>query len=317
MTAAPADRALPTRAAFAGVVLMAAASACASLAGLDEFPPPDATASSGQGALGGGGQAGDGGAGARAGSSGSAERGVGAAGGGGGGGGGSGGGCPRSAYGPAMVALGSYCIDETEVTGAQYLQWLATSPSTGGQPSYCEWNDTFAPAGALVASDAPIAGVDWCDAYAFCLADNKRLCGKIGGGSVGYDSGWIDPDQSQWFSACTQDGVTTYPYGSTYEASTCNGYDASQGGTVAVGSFGGCRGTMSPWDQVVDLSGNASEWEDSCSAETGAADFCHRRGGASGTMTPASLACDAAGGTAYTRNGYDVDLGFRCCAELQ
>jgi sulfatase modifying factor 1 len=38
-----------------------------------------------------------------------------------------------------------YCIDGTEVTRAQYQEWLNTSPSTAGQISDCAWNTTFIP----------------------------------------------------------------------------------------------------------------------------------------------------------------------------
>jgi hypothetical protein len=36
----------------------------------------------------------------------------------------------------------------------------------------------------------PITNVDWCDAYAYCAGIGKRLCGKIGGGTL--DQGGLD-----------------------------------------------------------------------------------------------------------------------------
>ena len=48
------------------------------------------------------------------------------------------GGCPGTS-GPVMVDVGGYCIDSTEVTRAQYDQFLQSSPSTGGQPAECAW----------------------------------------------------------------------------------------------------------------------------------------------------------------------------------
>ena len=40
---------------------------------------------------------------------------------------------PKMVY--AMTASGNYCIDSTEVTSAQYLAWLATSPNIAQQPA--------------------------------------------------------------------------------------------------------------------------------------------------------------------------------------
>jgi formylglycine-generating enzyme required for sulfatase activity len=157
--------------------------------------------------------------------------------------------CPAATGGPTLVPVcGGYCIDATEVTRDQYAAWLGTSPVTGGQPAYCSWNTSFTPScewppGAKGAR--PVVCVDWCDAYAYCKAVGKRLCGKIGGGSNGY-SDFADARVSQWYNACSSGGAHTYPYGgagaggtSGYQATTCNGWDKGVHTTVPVGSCSG------------------------------------------------------------------------------
>ena len=112
--------------------------------------------------------------------------------------------------GPAMVMLPEgYCIDSTEVTRAQYQTWLDTNPPTSGQGFDCDWNTSYAPdADCMNAAEVCSTGcdahpqvcVDWCDAYAYCRAVGKRLCGKIGGGANGYDDS-NDASLSQWFNS--------------------------------------------------------------------------------------------------------------------
>src|SRR5262245_456115 len=79
------------------------------------------------------------------------------------------GGCPPSRAGPALVPVpvqmpgAPYCIDETEVSRDQYNVWVARSIAS--LPPGCAFKATFT---ARSGGDTPAAGVDWCDAYAFC-----------------------------------------------------------------------------------------------------------------------------------------------------
>jgi len=90
---------------------------------------------------------------------------------------------------------GTYGIDRTEVSRAQYAKFLVSKGSdTSGQPPYCEWNKSYDPASSVRAAwppldtgDHPVSQVDWCDAYAYCKWAQKRLCGKIGGGPGSLD----------------------------------------------------------------------------------------------------------------------------------
>jgi formylglycine-generating enzyme len=238
--------------------------------------------------------------------------------GGAGGTGGMGGGSPcPGGLGPAMARLDSSCVDVTEVTNAHYAAWLGASPDPGAQLAFCQWNTDFAPAADWPAppsrQDQPVVNVDWCDAFAFCTAAGKRLCGRIGGGPVDFDGAWADAKSSQWMAACSNGGATDYPYGNGYDPAACNGKDyAHPGQLVAAGSIASCRGASAPYAAVFDLSGNAAEWEDSCDATSGAGDACRRRGGSFGDKSAAALAC---GADSAARSSWGPTIGFRCCAD--
>lgn len=218
-----------------------------------------------------------------------------------------------------MAVDGGYGIDATEVTRDQYEAWLGTGPSTAGQESYCLWNTDFA-AGSdcMGGSDVcqgvgcgshPQGCVDWCDAYAYCKGVGKRLCGKIGGGSNAWnDDG--DYTKSQWLDACSSGGANTFPYGNSFEASTCNGEHAGHGSTVPVASMAGCQSSAAAYEGVYDLGGNVWEWEDSCIGPD-KPDFCHCRGGS--FVYGDDLRCVVMNGFPRDyRYGY---VGFRCCSD--
>jgi formylglycine-generating enzyme required for sulfatase activity len=212
-----------------------------------------------------------------------------------------------------VQVTGGYAIDATEVTRDQYAAWLATNPSTSGQPSYCSWNADFTPAGCEWPPGAkgnhPVVCVDWCDAYAYCAAVGKRLCGKIGGGANAYGD-YQDATKSQWYNACSSGGQNNYPYGDTYSGSACNGYDANNGGTVPVGSMSGCESSVSGYTGVYDLSGNVWEWEDSCNGYVDGTNWCRLRGGS--VDNDSNLRCDFEYDS--YRNYRGDTFGFRCCA---
>lgn len=222
--------------------------------------------------------------------------------------GGGGVGCPT---GMVRIPAGAdtYCIDATEVTNEAYGKFLASNPSTDGQPTACAWNDSFVPGTWPPASGEekhPVAEVDWCDARAYCAWAGKRLCGRIGGGKLPA-ADYQDPKKSEWYNACSNEGTREYPYGASADGQACNGIDKNVNGTVEVGSLQDCEGGA---PGLFDMSGNVLEWEDACDAETGDKDLCHTRGGSYGDNQD-TLKCrypqPVARSTKLPR------IGFRCC----
>jgi sulfatase modifying factor 1 len=237
------------------------------------------------------------------------------------------GGCPAGP-GPKMINVGTYCIDSTEVTQSQYAAFLvAKAGDTSGQIEQCQWNTTFAVSSAcdhpfdpIANPNVPAGGEDWCDARAYCQWAGKHLCGRIGGGATASALGspaFQDATQSEWFSACSHrnDGLHAYPYGTTYEATACNGDNRATGRAVDAGGYAGCEGGF---PGLFDMSGSLNEWEDGC--EPGDAgprsDRCANRGGAF-YSNAGGLRCDA---VTVARRDYadgDCDLAIRCCADLR
>jgi hypothetical protein len=222
--------------------------------------------------------------------------------------------CPGVA-GPDMVAVGAHCIDESEVTNAQYGDFLdAKGNDLAGQPPSCSWNDSYFPdywPPPAARAHHPVVYVDWCDAAAYCAWAGKRLCGGIGGGAV--PGGQIDDAaKSQWFAACTSGGSHTYGYGSTFNATKCNGVDHPSTTTVEVMSLAGCHGPAAPFSAVYDLSGNVWEWEDACDPPGGAG-YCRQRGGGFGSGMIGAFDGACQGGRQYVPQVRQSDVGFRCC----
>jgi formylglycine-generating enzyme len=217
--------------------------------------------------------------------------------------------------GPAMVGLPiGYCIDRTEVTCAQYRAWLDTNASTSTQIAECAWNDSFVPQdnwqNQTPNSDYPVAYVDWCDAYAYCKGVGKRLCGRIGGTSLGW-ADFTDASRSQWYAACTSNGQNKYPYGQTYQPGVCNDSFAGYGILVEAGTMSGCHSSFMSYASVYDLSGNAWEWEDCCNDATRTAQ-CRTRGGFYKYSNAEPLAC--AFEDVAVRDAAIPYIGIRCCS---
>jgi hypothetical protein len=229
---------------------------------------------------------------------------------------------------PIAGGGGSYCIDEIEVTNAQYLAFYEANPKVLGVPAACDKNayapyDKWPP--EKLEEVLPVVYVDWCDAFAFCawkeIRDGsgvrKHLCGRIGGGPI-EASAFANATESEWYNACSIQGMNDYPYGHVYDPERCNGADfAAQlldGGApdgasphllpVIDKAILGCRqGTVG----LFQMSGNAAEWEDACSRDG----TCLVRGG-SFLSTKDELTCNA---QAYLerRDNKHPDIGFRCC----
>jgi formylglycine-generating enzyme required for sulfatase activity len=220
----------------------------------------------------------------------------------------------------AVVSLGTWSIDETEVTNAQYAAFLAAKAgSTSGQPAYCAWNTSFAPASGWPAAaakcDFPVVQVDWCDARAYCAWAGKRLCGNPTGGPTAFDgSNPISATTSQWYAACSVGGIGKYPYGDLWMSGICvdNAYDPSPAdATTRVGTAAACHGVAGAYASILDMVGNVREWEDDCDGTKDGGDNCRVRGGAFNDPSDKAT-CLAA--NAVHRDTKADNIGFRCCS---
>ena len=173
--------------------------------------------------------------------------------------------CP-SGKGAVMVRVGTsennFCIDETEVTVKQYGEFTSSKDgSVAGQPTVCAWNKDYT-AATGGQPDIPVAGIDWCDARAYCEWAGKRLCGKhqagIFIGSVAQTE-LTDFTTHEWLVACSNLGQLNYPYGVIQQPTTCNTGENDAGRTLAVKSKAGCQGGF---PGVFDMVGNLWEWYD-------------------------------------------------------
>jgi len=242
----------------------------------------------------GGSQAGGGGKGGSGGSGGK----------GGSGGNGGSGGAPVL-HGPKLIDVGAFSVDATEVTVAQYKEFLtAKAGNTSGQIPACSWNTSFYAAGAMPTENNawPVANVDWCDANAFCAWAGKRLCGAITGGPVDF-ANFEEATKSQWYRACGGPNGGTHPNASP----ACNN-DFGFTDLAPVASFAGCEGYPAG---VFDMQGNAAEWVDSCDGSTGKADHCILAGGSE--LDQNSFCTET-----FQDQSRDVTshyFGFRCCSK--
>jgi len=236
------------------------------------------------------------------------------------------GGIADSGYAPPapLVSItradGGFSIDSTEVTQAQYQQFLiAKGGDTSGQPTpACDFNLSYLPNPGSTANlwdpvnhaNWPVTRVDWCDAHAYCAWAGKHLCSGFGGTTIAYSDG-DKPAASQWMYACTKGGVQSYPYGTSDNPTACNvNKPPDDGGVVQdVGSNPKCVGGF---PGVSDMVGNATEWIDACDG-TGS---CVILGGSWGFPGyPATSPVQCGQFTASSRSSSFDDLGFRCCKD--
>ena len=232
----------------------------------------------------------------------------------------------KSLHGPSMVRVGTdtnnFCIDSTEVTVAQYREFTMAVPDAAGQPVTCAWNSAYTAAFGGP-DDVPIAGVDWCDARAYCAWSGKRLCGKHASGSF---QGPVsvaelgDFNTNEWLLVCSNLGQLRYPYGGIQQPTACNTLEADAGRSLPVKSEPKCEGGFRG---VYDMVGNLWEWFDGpCLLPDGGAD--------AGDAGPAKDECFVKGG-AFLNGGVNLDcrvdgrgasrdrrgqeIGIRCCSD--
>ncbi len=208
----------------------------------------------------------------------------------------------------------TYCIDQTEVTNVAYIAFVNT-PNIPPQEAFCAWNSTYIPTGGLAPvalGGHPVVNIDWCDAYAYCKVQGKHLCGGLGSTASDYNK-HTDSASSLWFSACSGQGASAYPYGTQFSPTACNDEGVNTDVVKVFDTIQNkplvdkCAGNF---PEVYHMSGNAAEWEDSCNAQMGMDDLCRTRGGsfASGAI---DVACAA--DASMARSTTSPMIGFRCC----
>jgi len=207
---------------------------------------------------------------------------------------------------PVPGSMSNYCIDATEVTNAAYSAFLATNPSTTMLPAPCAQKTSFVPGLPIdpARPNYPVTQVDWCDAWSFCAAAGKHLCGRIGGGNTlgGVETG--DAHKSEWYNACSRGGSQLYPYPGMYSPGLC--VDRQYQTPRPVGTSTRCVGGYSG---IFDMSGNLGEWENECTTGAGG-DQCGTRGGNYNDQTTL-LTCTSV--IARNRTQRFNAVGFRCC----
>jgi hypothetical protein len=227
--------------------------------------------------------------------------------------------CPAGMVTSPRLGGGAFCIDQKEVTYAQYQVFYTANPPIANQSAVCKsWNTNYTPPAGWPAPSGresePIRYVNWCQADAYCRFVGRRLCGSITGGAAPQAS-FNDPNTDAWYSACSAQGVSTYPYGSSFQSVNCVSEllnpDGGIPGPQLVGNSPNCQGGT---PTLFDMSGNVAEWEDSCNATTGELDTCLVRGGSWQSNDSTALRCDS-GGTpvSHPRDYFGADVGFRCC----
>lgn len=220
--------------------------------------------------------------------------------------------------GPTLVpvANGLFFIDATEVTVAQYAEFLTSKNGdvTGQPEAECSWNTTYEPTALPNPPDYPISNIDWCDARAYCEWAGKHLCRSVGTAEPIAYADLFTTGVSQWFTACGgpngAEHVSTNSNDYTLDSS-CNA-NGGFGTLESVGTNSDCEGY---YPGVFDLEGNVAEWVDSClpSADAGIDsenDRCMLMGG--GLFDDRSFCTEVY--DEYTRDDTAPSFGFRCCA---
>lgn len=216
--------------------------------------------------------------------------------------------------GPALVqqAQAFGYVHATEVTVGQYKVFLAENSSLPKQSPECAGNiDLGTPGGG--ADNLPRVNVDWCDAQSYCKWAGMQLCGVIGmPGAHLPPANAADEKLDQWAAFCKGPSKTAYPYGSVYDENACNGPNAASppSGPVVVASKTGC----SVSNLIFDMTGNVSEWVDSCVGYTAMTETCLTRGGSYQTKGSTGVSCNGAE-VNIPRSAQQPDIGFRCCVQ--
>jgi formylglycine-generating enzyme required for sulfatase activity len=241
----------------------------------------------------------------------------------------------------------SYCMDIREVYQKEYAEFyeaikssdLAKNP--GVRHPDCKHNQFYPKVGTWEAEcdptgysytpekypESPVGCVDWCDAKAYCEWAGKRLCGRVGGGTV-TQALVGNANEDQWYNVCSMGGKSKYATGDTYQEGQCldksfyaidpdkmNEEEMNSRTrkklTEAHKEVPDCHGTTEPFDQIHDINGSRAELTDACDVN-GASSQCFLRGGHFGSD---AVSFECAKWAWYGRTYSSPSTGFRCCLD--
>lgn len=218
---------------------------------------------------------------------------------------------------------GRYGIDAHEVTQAQYEDWLASVPVAAGAlvGEGCGTNTSFLPTPSCTASGFGCSGaacrprpqtcIDWCDAYAYCAAVGKQLCGRYDSTNPLPVSFLDDATQSPWYNACSSGGLNLFATGNdlTPVFDACQFADRVQARDAA--SLTECQSSVAGYEGVLALTGNVREWLNSCDSVSSPTANCFAVGGAFNDNDDFEAQCNFT--FTRPRNNANASTGFRCC----
>lgn len=221
--------------------------------------------------------------------------------------------CP-SLHGPEMALIEGMCIDRTEVSKSQYLEFfnanlsVDTSAPCGAQTSYKPLGDVIGSTSFFSEDgDAAAMGITWCQARDYCRWAGKSLCGASDGGALVSDA--ATSALSAWYRVCSQNGLYDYPYGdvtsNTYASGYCNvDIDGSLEPSAA-------HPKCAPGDSgVYALVGNVEEWLNACDDDD-AGGSCVIAGG--DWLGNQFASCHTFYSSNRYQDGYVGATGIRCC----
>lgn len=245
--------------------------------------------------------------------------------------------CPSKEMTSPMVLLSlpgtkPFCLDTTEVTIAQY--WAFVSDKTAEinklAPPVCNLNDIWIPQDPAAGepcnptlldpvnrADFPMECADWCDAATYCAWAGKRLCGGEGGKFLTLEEARKGIDE--WSMACSQGGLQKYSYGNEFnpEAAVMRDSPGQQQASGAL-SEKASRNASSKnhgFESIVHLSGNVSEWINSCENQEPGNPSCIVRGGAYSLVGDSRKNSTCSSEGLVSRHSVTVGHGIRCCAD--